>query len=553
MKEKKHVKYPKFTPADTTGVALKLTDPLPTPPPDSPVDPEAKSKKKTGDRDSTIGSKRGVETMLRSAYRTNLDMNALADNKANMLISVNGLILSVMIATGGLSVFFSASFVYVIPMVALAITSFGAMVFAILVARPRVDFSWQPTTEHFRQDQANPFLFLHFHNLTQDEYLEVINDVLQDRDRLYHHMVTHNYGMGVILARKFRLLRWSYNVFMVGLGVTLSLFIGVHGWAKQDTKIFELAASAPSRHELTQFQDIYEPSGVLALADNKVLLIEDEAGTPLKIATFSNGQASAATPVIQPAAKAGAPQPLDIGTVSDLEAIDGDRRGNIYVITSHSRPTGNGASDAARFQFLRLRLDGGRITDLASQTSLLPQLAAAYPALLPAIAQKNVKRGNGFNIEGLALNALQTQLLIGLRSPLTEGEDKALIAVLENPEAVFSQDAPMRFAKDLITLDLQQGGIRALRYIPKLGGYLIISGRASAIKVPFRLWFWDGEPTHAARAVDIAGVSDLGKAEGISTITVEGKERLLIVSDDGDTVRRQAGHYLLLDYDQLDY
>lgn len=169
------------------------------------------------------GSQRGVETMLRSAYRTNLDMTSLADNKANMLISVNSLILSVMIATGGLSIFVDASLLQIAPILSLAATSFVTMVFAILVARPRIDLSYRPTRADFERDRANPFLFSHFLNLPEAEYLDLTRAVMDDRERLYRHMIAQNYGMGLVLARKFQLLRWSYNGFVTGLAISIVL------------------------------------------------------------------------------------------------------------------------------------------------------------------------------------------------------------------------------------------------------------------------------------------------------------------------------------------
>ena len=171
------------------------------------------------------GSRRGIETMLRSAYRTNLDMTSLADNKANMLISVNSLILSVMIATGGLSIFAEASLIQIAPILSLAATSFVTMVFAILVARPRIDLSFRPTREDFERDRANPFLFSHYLNLPEGEYLELTRAVMNDRERLYRHMVAQNYGMGLVLARKFQLLRWSYNGFVTGLAISIVLLV----------------------------------------------------------------------------------------------------------------------------------------------------------------------------------------------------------------------------------------------------------------------------------------------------------------------------------------
>ena len=45
-----------------------------------------------------LGTRRGIETMFRSAYRVQMDLTGLADNKANMMVSINGIIISIIIA-----------------------------------------------------------------------------------------------------------------------------------------------------------------------------------------------------------------------------------------------------------------------------------------------------------------------------------------------------------------------------------------------------------------------------------------------------------------------
>jgi len=47
------------------------------------------------------GPGRGVETMYRSAYRNHINLSSIADNKANMMISINTIIMSLIIAVIG--------------------------------------------------------------------------------------------------------------------------------------------------------------------------------------------------------------------------------------------------------------------------------------------------------------------------------------------------------------------------------------------------------------------------------------------------------------------
>jgi hypothetical protein len=49
--------------------------------------------------------------------------------------------------------------------------------------------------------------------------------VMNDRDFLYGTLIKDVYSQGVVLGRKFRLLRISYNIFMYGLIASVIAFV----------------------------------------------------------------------------------------------------------------------------------------------------------------------------------------------------------------------------------------------------------------------------------------------------------------------------------------
>lgn len=188
----------------------------------APVYEEGEEGKKKKKKDKGLGSSRGIETMFRTSYRVNMDLSSLADTKSNIMISINGLIISIIIAS--ISTKLDSNIVFIWPTVVLLVGCLISMIFAILAARPRVS-SKVITLDDVRENRANVLFFGNFSHLTQDEYVEGMLDLLKDTDKLYLNMIRDIYGVGSVLQKKFKLLRVAYSVFMAALVAGVALFI----------------------------------------------------------------------------------------------------------------------------------------------------------------------------------------------------------------------------------------------------------------------------------------------------------------------------------------
>ncbi|MDP1633046.1 MAG: DUF3616 domain-containing protein [Gallionellaceae bacterium] len=289
---------------------------------------------------------------------------------------------------------------------------------------------------------------------------------------------------------------------------------------------------------------IYEPSAVQQLADGRFLVVEDEKKHPLSLFTLQADGSVRSTP-LEPGLFQGGD---DFWKLDDLEGLAMDRSGFIYALTSHSRD-GDGDEKKSRDKLVRLRIDGERVVDTTVVKGLKPALRAAHPELAHAAEIRDVKNSGGLNIEALEITPDHQHLLIGLRSPLRD--KRAIIARVENPAAVFGGGAPPRISAKLETLDLGGNGIRGMSYIPALGGYLVISGPVAREQVHFQLWFWSGKSGEPARRVSAPGLQGFEHAEGVSPAVINGKQRIMIVSDDGSREEGRYARYLLLDPAQL--
>lgn len=285
---------------------------------------------------------------------------------------------------------------------------------------------------------------------------------------------------------------------------------------------------------------IYEPSAVQQLPDGRFLVVEDEKKHPLSLFTLNADGSVRSTPLV-PGLFQGAD---DFWKLDDLEGLAIDRAGFIYALTSHSRD-GDGDEKKSRDKLVRFRIDGERVVDTTVVKGLKPALTAAHPVLAHAAEIRDVKNSGGLNIEALEIAPDHQHLLIGLRSPLLD--KRAIIARVENLAAVFDTGAKPHISATLQTLDLGGNGIRGMSYIPALGGYLVISGPVAREQVHFQLWFWNGQPDAPARRVTAPGVQGFEHSEGISPAVIDGKQRIMIVSDDGSREENRYARYLLLD------
>ncbi|MBD2714187.1 HD domain-containing protein [Microvirga sp. STR05] len=197
---------------------------------------EKKKKKKTEEETGTFAEpKRGIETMFRTMYSNHMKLSDMADKKANMMISLNAVLLSVIITylgakagtkSGVLSPTIMNNPVLTIPIGLLLATALGSVVSAILCAQPDVtSFKWLKRSPQIATNRrVNLLFFGNFNKLSLDDFQHGMNELMGQKDALYTNMVTDIYYLGDVLTRKYRLLRISYTIFMVGLILTALSF-----------------------------------------------------------------------------------------------------------------------------------------------------------------------------------------------------------------------------------------------------------------------------------------------------------------------------------------
>lgn len=161
---------------------------------------------------------RGIETMFRTLSANHLELSAIADNKANIMITVNSIILSIIVSVLGRKLEEYPNFM--IPTLILTIACLGTIVFAVLATRPNVT-SGVFTKEDVHNKRTNLLFFGNFHQMNLDDYEWGMKEMMKDSEYLYGSMIRDNFFLGKVLGKKYKLLRIAYTIFMFGLVVAI--------------------------------------------------------------------------------------------------------------------------------------------------------------------------------------------------------------------------------------------------------------------------------------------------------------------------------------------
>ena len=186
---------------------------------------ETKKKKKKGKnnkseiKDNNLG--RGVETMYRTTYRTHVNLSSIADNKANIMLSINAIVISITLSV--LTPRFTDNPKLIFPTMVLLAVCLLAVIFATLSTRPKIT-EGKFTVEDIKAKRSNLLFFGNFYNMKIDDFHWGMMEMIKDPDFLYSSMTRDLYWLGVVLAKKYRYLRICYGIFMYGLIVAVLTF-----------------------------------------------------------------------------------------------------------------------------------------------------------------------------------------------------------------------------------------------------------------------------------------------------------------------------------------
>lgn len=515
-----------------------------------------------------LGTTKGVETMFRNAFRTEMELLALAATKANIMISLNGFIVSALMISGAF--IFASSPEFLVPAGIFMLTAAASIIFALLSASPdragKLRETWRWLCDfvkgktsfkefkprimrpegHFFGQNPNILIYEDRVKIPKERYWEMMQDIMSDRNQVYEKMSDELYWLGLMANKQFKYLNMSYAAFRWGLLASLIAFISV----KTLPNIVPSMQASQQASELRSqgihtFNTVYEPSAVQQLPDGRLLVAEDESARAVSILSFDAEGNIQEDDAVDTRVMRGLKRKL-----SDLEALTRDKDGYVYAITSHARNR-EGLRRPDREHFLRFKIVGNDVRELSAFNKLTDVLENSEQ-LQKLIQEKSGGQKINFsaiNIEGLAYNPKNDTLMLGFRDP--ELDNWALVTYISNYKEVFTKGATPNFA-DVALIDIKGGGIRSLNYDPVLESFVITNEVKDEDGTKYsQLWLWSGESNAQPKTVLLPNLRHMTNVEAVDSVVINGQPRLILMSDEGDETKKLSAKYMIVDYNEL--
>jgi hypothetical protein len=152
---------------------------------------------------------------MRTAQLAQLQLSAMADTKANILMGATFVIFTITIGqarTGAAP----------LPLLILVGAAFFAAIFAVLAVLPL-------TRRRKQAGERNILFFGVFSQMGEDEFIEEVVSRLRTEDSIYRTMARDIHQAGSVLQnKKYRLLGIAYRIFLTGLVASCAAYVILH-------------------------------------------------------------------------------------------------------------------------------------------------------------------------------------------------------------------------------------------------------------------------------------------------------------------------------------
>lgn len=184
---------------------------------------KARKKEKLKAKLKDESPEKGVQSMFRITLRNHIKLSDIADTKANILLSVNAIIVSLALSNLIPKLDNPSNAYLITPTVIFIVFSIASMVLSVLATRPNVTRG-KFTRQDVADRKVNLLFFGNFHKMSLTDFEWAINEMMNDKEYIYSALTKDLYFLGLVLDRKYRILRITYTVFIIGIIVSSIAF-----------------------------------------------------------------------------------------------------------------------------------------------------------------------------------------------------------------------------------------------------------------------------------------------------------------------------------------
>jgi predicted metal-dependent HD superfamily phosphohydrolase len=165
---------------------------------------------------------KGIETMFRVALRNHVQLSRLADNKANIMLSINAIVVSVVLTSLLPKLDSNPGLLW--PTMILLCVCILSIIFATMSTIPSVT-KGDPSREEIEKKNVNLIFFGNFHSMSLKDFDWGMRYMMEDSEYLYGSLIKDLYFLGKVLHKKYKYLRITYVVFMIGIITSVIAYV----------------------------------------------------------------------------------------------------------------------------------------------------------------------------------------------------------------------------------------------------------------------------------------------------------------------------------------
>jgi hypothetical protein len=178
---------------------------------------------------SKKSASRGKQTLFRVTYRTQVNLIRIADNKANMIMGINAVIITVIMGIISSNILFTQERIegnrlLIVPVFLVVLTALLTTIYAVRAAKPRL-LNLKKKNVKNANTRKSLLFFENVWSMPDNEYMEKMEKLIEAPQEIYQHMIIDIHNQSKVLHKKYDLIRKAYLVFMIGFSASILAFL----------------------------------------------------------------------------------------------------------------------------------------------------------------------------------------------------------------------------------------------------------------------------------------------------------------------------------------